>query len=279
MIFTLSNFSKLLCAVLLLLGANAHAAKVDTVLTHSNSMHKDIKAVVICPDHYSRHHAYPVLYLLHGFSGDYSDWIKKAPVVAQMADRYNFIIVCPDGNFASWYLDSPVNSEWRYETYISGELINWVDAHYTTIKNRYGRAISGLSMGGYGALYLAFKHQNLYGAAGSMSGDVDLVPFAKQFGLEQVLGKSEDNLQRFKDNSVTNMLDLIKPGALAIIFDCGYSDFFYQINQTFHQQLVERKIPHDFIVRDGGHSWDYWANSIQYQALFFSKYFSKNISE
>lgn len=274
MLLQLKPFRLLFCC-LLFCCFNAKAAKIDTVLTHSSSMNKDIKAVVICPEHYSRHNRYPVLYLLHGFSGDYSDWIKKAPSITRLADQYKFIIVCPDGNFASWYFDSTVNSAWKYETYVSDELVKWVDAHYTTVSNRSGRAISGLSMGGHGALYLAFRHQNIYGAAGSMSGDVDLTPFAKSFGLEQVLGKIEDNPQIFKDNSVTNMLDLIKPNALALIFDCGYSDFFYQVNLAFHQKLVNKNVPHDFTVRNGGHSWEYWENSIQYQALFFSRFFNK----
>lgn len=262
-----------LCAGLLLISIRANAAKVDTVLTHSNSMHKDIKAVVICPEHYSKHNKYPVMYLLHGFSGNYADWITKVPAISQLADQYHFIIVCPDGNFASWYFDSPMNADWKYETYISGELIHYIDTHFATITNRNGRVITGLSMGGHGALFLAIRHQEVYGAAGSMSGCVDLVPFAKSFGISQVLGDYESNPQRWKDNSVINMIENLSPGALSIIFDCGYSDGFYPSNLAMHQRMVEKKIPHDFIVRNGGHSWEYWGNSIVYQALFFSRYF------
>lgn len=260
---------------LLTFGLKASAAKVDTVLTHSNSMHKDIKAVVIRPSDYKKQVQYPVLYLLHGFSGNYADWISKAPSVAQLADRYHMIIVCPDGNFASWYFDSPMNNDWKYETYIYKELVSYIDQHYTTIANRTGRAITGLSMGGHGAFYLAIRHQDVYGAAGSMSGCVDLAPFSKNFGISQVLGDYESNPQRWKESSVTNMLDSIKPDALKLIFDCGYSDGFYASNMAMHQKMVEKKIPHDFTVRNGGHSWDYWANSIVYQALFFSRYFNQ----
>lgn len=266
--------SKLLCLALMLYCLHAQAGKVDTVVTHSNSMNKDIKAVVICPDHYSKHHNHPVLYLLHGFSGNYSDWINKVPAIAKLADEYQLIIVCPDGNFSSWYFDSPVNPELKYETYISKELVGWVDAHYTTINNSSGRAISGLSMGGQGALYLAIRHPDIYGAAGSMSGGVDLVPFAKSFGLAEVLGKYEEYPQRWKESSAINMLDQIKPGSLAIIFDCGYNDFFYQANLLMNERMVDKKIPHDFTVRAGGHTWEYWGNSIVYQMLFFSRYFS-----
>ncbi|MDB5024879.1 MAG: esterase family protein [Mucilaginibacter sp.] len=258
------------CIMLVCLHANA--AKVDTVVTRSNSMNRDIKAVVIRPDNYNKKEKYPVLYLLHGFSGNYSDWVKKAPDVVPLADQYHCLIVCPDGNFASWYFDSPLSNEWKYETYVASELVSWIDRHYSTIANRTGRAITGLSMGGHGALYLAIRHQDTYAAAGSMSGCVDLVPFSKSFDISQVLGDYESNQQRWKDNSVINMLDQIKPNSLAIIFDCGYSDGFYPSNMEMHNRLVQMKIPHDFIVRDGGHSWEYWGNSIVYQMLFFSRH-------
>jgi len=251
------------------------AATVDTVLTHSIAMNKDIKAVVIKPDDYSTSKKFPVLYLLHGFSGNYSDWILKVPAVEKLSDVYHIIIVCPDGGFASWYFDSPVNKEWQYETYISKELISYIDSHYATITDRSGRAITGLSMGGHGALYLAFKHLDLYGAAGSMSGGVDLRPFPDSFGIEQVLGKYSEFPQRWEQNSVINMVYLLKPNSLAIIFDCGSSDFLFEANKALHEKLLERNIPHDFTVRPGAHSWEYWGNSINYQVLFFSRFFNK----
>ena len=253
----------------------ANAATVDTVLTHSTAMHKDIKAVVIKPADYLTHKKFPVLYLLHGFSGNYSDWILKVPAIAKLADQYQVIIVCADGNFASWYYDSPVNKDWQYETYVSTELVDYVDKHYTTINNRSGRAITGLSMGGHGALYLAFKHQDIFGAVGSMSGGVDIRPFADSFDIEQVLGKYNEHPEVWEKNTVINMVFLLKPNSLAITFDCGYDDFFYPVNVAFHNELLMRKIPHDFTVRPGAHSWEYWGNSINYQMLFFSRYFNK----
>lgn len=263
------------CFALMAFGLKANASVVDTIMTHSAVMNKDIKAVVICPDHYSKQKHYPVLYLLHGFSGNYSDWILKAPNVAPLAEQYQMIIVCPDGNFASWYFDSPMSKEWQYETYVAKELVQQIDSKYSTIANRNGRAITGLSMGGHGALYLAIRHQDEFGAAGSMSGCVDLAQFSKNFGISQVLGPLESNPQRWKEASVTYMIESLKPNALAIIFDCGYSDGFYPSNLEMHRKMVELKIPHDFTVRDGGHSWEYWANSVVYQALFFSRYFNK----
>jgi len=215
-----------------------------------------------------------VLYLLHGFSGNYSDWVKKAPNVIPLADQYHCLIVCADGNFATWYFDSPMSKEWQYETYVGVELVSWIDQHYNTIADRSGRAITGLSMGGHGALYLAIRHQATFGAVGSMSGCVDLIPFSRNFGISQVLGDYESNPQRWKDNSVINMLDQIKPNSLSIIFDCGVSDPFYNSNIEMHNKLVKMKIAHDFTARDGGHTWEYWGNSIVYQTLFFSRHLS-----
>jgi S-formylglutathione hydrolase FrmB len=251
------------------------AATVDTVLTHSAAMGRDIKAVVVKPADYSTSKKFPVLYLLHGFSGNYSDWILKVQAITKLADEYQMVIVCPDGNFAGWYYDSPMSKDWQYETYVGTELVNWVDKHYATIANRSGRAITGLSMGGHGAMYIAFKHQDTFGAAGSMSGALDIRPFSDAFGIEQVLGKYSQYPERWEKNSVINMIYLLKPNSLAITFDCGYDDFLYQVNLAFHQELLMRKIPHDFTVRPGAHTWEYWGNSIVYQALFFSRYFNK----
>jgi len=252
-----------------------NAATVDTVLTHSVAMNRDIKAVIIRPDDYSASRKFPVLYLLHGFSGNYSDWVLKVPNVKKLADNYHIIIVCPDGGFASWYFDSPVSKDSQYETYISKELVHYIDGKYSTIADRSGRAITGLSMGGHGALYLAFKHLELYGAAGSMSGGVDLRPFPDSFGIEKVLGKYSEFPQRWEDNSVINMIYLLKPNCIAITIDCGSSDFLFEANKALHQKLLDRNIPHDFTVRPGSHTWEYWGNSINYQALFFSRFFNK----
>lgn len=263
--------------VVLFLSSNARAAKVDTTSLFSKSMNKPLKAVVITPDGYSKAEHYPVLYLLHGFSGNYSDWILKVPAIKDLADQYHMIIACPDGGFASWYFDSPMSKEWQFETYVAKEFVSYMDSHYSTIAKREGRAITGLSMGGHGALYLAFKHLDTFGAAGSMSGGVDIRQFSDAFGIEQVLGKYSENRERWENNSVINMLYLLKPNSLSIIFDVGYDDFMYPSNLALHDKMLMMKIPHDFIVRPGSHTWEFWANSIDYQALFFSKFFQKDL--
>ena len=248
------------------------AATVDTVETYSPSMKKTIKAVVIKPEAYNTARELPVVYLLHGYSGNYSDWIKKAPGFEKAADDHQLIIVCPDGN-NSWYWDSPVDDKFKYETYISGELVKWIDGNYKTIKNKKGRAITGLSMGGHGALYLALTHQDVFGAAGSMSGGVDIRSFPENWEMAARLGKYAERPDNWERNTIINMLHLLTAKSLALIIDCGIDDFFFRVNENLHQQLLLRNIPHDYVTRPGAHNWQYWNNAIKYQLLFMSNYF------
>jgi S-formylglutathione hydrolase FrmB len=250
-----------------------NAAVVDTVRVFSMSMQKNVPVVVIKPDNYSSANALPVVYLLHGYSGNQMDWITKAKGFESAADQYNLIIVCPDGGFGSWYWNSPVNPKSQYETFVSDELIKFIDLKYSTIKNRTGRGITGLSMGGHGALYLAFKHQDVFGVAGSMSGGVDIRPFPLNWDMAKQLGSYAEQPERWEKNTVINMLNLLTPNSLAIIIDCGTEDFFYEVNMNLHQQLLYRNIPHDFITRPGAHNWNYWINSVKFQLLFMKNYF------
>ena len=251
---------------------NVNASIVDTVDTYSPSMKKTIKAVVITPDNYANAQALPVVYLLNGYSGNYRSWIVGAKGIETAVDLYQMIIVCPDGN-NSWYWDSPIDPHYKYETYVSTELVNWIDSKYKTIKDKKGRAITGLSMGGHGGLYLAIKHPDVFGAAGSMSGGVDIRPFPNNWDMSLRLGKLDEHPENWEKYTVINLLHLIKPNSLALIIDCGTEDFFYKVNENLHQQMLYRNIAHDYIIRPGAHNWSYWTNAIQYQLLFMSNYF------
>ena len=252
------------------------ASVVDTIQVYSASMQKSIKAVIVTPANYSSAKELPVVYLLHGYSGNHLDWINKAKGFEKAADQFNLIIVCPDGGFSSWYWDSPTDPDSKYETFVSDELVKSIDSKYKTIKDRKGRAITGLSMGGHGALYLAFKHQDVFGAAGSMSGGVDIRPFPNNWDMAKRLGTYADHPDRWEAHTVINLLHLLTPNSLAIIIDCGTEDFFYKVNENLHQQLLYRNIPHDYITRPGGHTWPYWTNAVKYQMLFMSNYFNGN---
>lgn len=251
---------------------NVNASIVDTVDTYSPSMKKTIKAVVITPDNYATAQALPVVYLLNGYSGNYRSWIAGAKDIKTAVDLNQMIIVCPDGN-NSWYWDSPVDPDYKYETYVSSELVKWVDSKYKTIKDKKGRGITGLSMGGHGGLYLAIKHPDVFGAGGSMSGGVDIRPFPNSWDMSLRLGKYDEHPDNWEKYTVINLLHLIKPNSLALIIDCGTEDFFFRVNENLHQQMLYRNIAHDYITRPGAHNWNYWANAVQYQLLFMSNFF------
>lgn len=249
------------------------AAKVDTVSVYSPSMDKEIKTVVVTPDSYDNSTSLPTVYLLHGYSGNYGSWVNDGPEVINLSDMHNVIVVSPDGEYSSWYFDSPIDPKMRYETFVAKELIDWVDKNYNTIASREGRAITGLSMGGHGGLYLGFRNQDVFGACGSMSGGVDIRPFPNNWNMSARLGKQAEYPENWEKNTVINQLHLLTPNSIKIIFDCGTDDFFYDVNVKLHEELKYRNIPHDFISRPGAHNWPYWANAVKYQFLFFSEFF------
>ena len=259
----------------LLWATNIFSANIDTAQTYSSSMNKEIPAIVITPNDYNKEAQLPVVYLLHGYSDEYSSWANRFDDAKRMSDQYNFIIVCPDGDYSSWYFDSPMDSTSRYETYIAKELVEWIDNNYKTIPNRNARAITGLSMGGHGALYLAFRNQEVFGACGSMSGGVDIRPFPENWEIKKHLGNQCEHPDNWEKNTVINMMHLLTPNKLAITIDCGIEDFFFDVNVRLHEELTYRNIPHTFISRPGTHSWDFWKMSVKYHALFFAEYFNQ----
>lgn len=253
----------------------AFSATVDTINVFSPAMSKDVKTVVILPDTYREGKDFPVVYLLHGYGDNYAGWVNKAPEIKAFADQYDLMIVCPDGGKGSWYWDSPEDASFRYETFVANELVAWVDGNYKSNPSREARAITGLSMGGHGALYLAFKHQDVFGAVGSSAGGVDIRPFPKNWDMEHRLGSYAEHAQRWEENTVINMLHLLTPGSLEILIDCGTSDFFNQVNQELHRKMLYHNIAHTFVSQPGAHNWEYWQKTIPHQLLFMHRYFEK----
>lgn len=266
----------LVAAAMLLASLQAvQAAKVDTIEVHSASMNKDIKCVIVLPEDYGKTQTvYPVVYMLHGYSGNYANWVRNSPDFIASVDRFNIIAVCPDGHYSSWYFDSPVDSTSKYETFVSSEVPHFIDGHYRTIKDRSGRALGGLSMGGHGAIFLAIRHKDFFGACVSMSGGVDFTPFPKNWDIAKVLGPYEANQERWQQNTAQYLAGTLKNKELAISFECGTSDFFLGVNRALHLKLKNLKIDHDYAERPGGHNWQYWNNAINYQMLFLHRFFT-----
>ncbi len=269
---TLSGWLNIILVVFCAIGA-LFGAQVETREIPSHAMGRTIPARVILPAAYPADTSrFPVLYLLHGYGGNYRNWDERTGI-RELADRHGIIIVCPDGGADSWYLDSPREAGSQYETHVAQEVPQFIDRHYRTVRARTGRAISGLSMGGHGALLLAFRHGEIFGAAGSMSGGVDLRPFADRWGIAQKIGPLSEYPERWRASSVIENITRFPPDTLALIIDCGVADFFLAVNRVLHQKLLAAGIPHDYIERPGGHSWGYWANAVKYQMLFFAEYF------
>ena len=265
----------LYASLLLLFSIVVHAGTVDTTSIYSNSMHKYIKAVVIKPDSYKKKkNSFAVVYLLHGHSGDYSNWIIKVPELKDYADTYQTIIVCPDGAFSSWYFDSPIDTTYRYETHLTNEVVDYIDKNYRTIADKNHRAITGLSMGGHGALFLGLRHANVFGAAGSMSGGMDLMESKNRFDIMKRIGDTVLQAKAWHDMTVINLIENYTNTSLKIIFDCGDKDIFIDGNRRLHQKMKQLKIPHEYTERTGAHNWDYWKNSFPFQLLYFKRFFN-----
>lgn len=251
---------------------------VDTIEVFSPKMGRNIKNVVVLPEGYDKRDKtkkYPVLYLLHGYGGSYNTWVsytKKS--LPQDASKWNIIMVCPDGQ-NSWYWDSPIDPKFQFETYVSSELVKEIDKSYNTVSSPKGRAVTGFSMGGHGGLWLGINHPDVFGACGSMSGGVDIRPFPNSWDMPKRLGKYKDNVDVWNKHTVINILDKIEPNSLSIIIDCGVNDFFFQVNEELHKEMLYRNISHEYVIRPGVHTHDYWNNALDYQLLFFSKFFDQ----
>jgi S-formylglutathione hydrolase FrmB len=242
------------------------SALVGTVLPYD---------VVLPPgyDNAGQRENYPVLYLLHGLGGQHDNWITKTRLLSY-ATQYRMIVVTPEGN-DGWYTDSATIASDKYETYVLQELIPDVERRFRTIKSRQGRAIAGLSMGGYGALKFGLKHPETFIFAGSMSGAFDpaarnetnpgfawgfLRPsILKVFGPEGSPVRTSNNLhQLFRDLPTDRISSLPY-----LYFDCGTEDGFLPTNRELATILLERKIPHEYRQLSGTHGWDYWDQQVQ----------------
>lgn len=256
---------------------SAKPVQGDTITVASQFIDPAMKVTVIVPEQYfdNAGERYPVVYLLNGFGGDNTQWTEqtKAPLDS-LASAYGMIFVCPDGR-NSWYWDSPVDPKMQMESFITKTLVPHIDANYRTKADSAHRAITGLSMGGHGGLWLGIRHSDIFGNAGSTSGGVDIRPFPKNWTMAERIGPYENNQDVWDNHTVINLVPTLKPGQLNIIFDCGVNDFFFQVNESLHRALLDANIPHDYISRPGAHTHPYWRNAILYQIQYFNQQFRR----
>ena len=262
MILRVLNAAVLLLVLSICVTANG---RVETVRFQSKLVGASLPYNVILPPDYdtSRMTRYPVLYLLHGLTGHYSDWSSRSNV-ADYARKHRLIVVTPEGN-DSWYID-------KYETYILEELIPDVQQRYRTIEARYGRAIAGLSMGGYGAIKFGLKSPQTFVFAASMSGAFGVTGFTEKdvpqlwHASLKLFGPLDSETRKANDLfAIIRNLPAARVASLPYFyFDCGTGDasIIFPYNRDLAQLMFDKKIPHEFRQLPGDHSWAYWDQQI-----------------
>lgn len=231
----------------------------------STALGRSLKYRVLLPEGYDRTaKRFPVLYLLHGLDGHYDDWSTRTEL-AERVRPLPLIVVMPEGG-DSWYTNAADGSG-RFEDYIAIDLIRDVESKYRAIRARYGRAIAGLSMGGYGALKIALKHPGLFQAAAALSGALDATdpPFASSFPshteeMGRIFGPPASDTRR--DNDVFLLAENAARNAPALYVACGESDRFLASNRRLVEILQKRGVAYAYHETAGAHAWDYWNGQV-----------------
>lgn len=253
----------------------AQVTQINAVSIYSGKMDINVKNIVILPADYNSRTSkkYPVVYLLHGHGGNQNSFLNIKPNLPELASINQVIFVCPDGK-VSWYWDSPTDPKTQYETYVSKELIDYIDSHYRTIPDKSGRAVTGFSMGGHGALWMAVTHPETFGAAGSMSGGVDIRPFPRNWNMLNSLGTYTENKAVWDSHTIATQVEKLRKISPNLIIDCGQGDFFFKVNETLHKDLTDKKINHTYISSPGEHNSVYWNKTFDWQLAFFVEFFA-----
>lgn len=239
--------------------ASKHISKADTVWVFTPL---DFKA--------DAGKTFPVVYLLHGWSGSYHQW-NDIMNCQNYADKYGYIIVCPDGLYDSWYINSPAIKESQYVDFFFMDLMPFITKTYRIDSRNV--FITGLSMGGHGALYLFAQKPELFQSAGSLSGVLDLTSSRNEYRISEYLGLKKDSLDenKLKEYSVAGNIGKIARSGKEIIFNCGVDDPFYKVNNEFRIRCDENKIRATYISNPGAHNYEYWKSNIDSHFDFFNK--------
>ena len=283
-----NNLKKILQVLLTLpfsLALFAQSGKVyDNVTMKSKILNMDRKfAIYLPPDYESSQRSYPVLYLLHGGGDDQTGWVQFGEVLT-IADKAikegsatAMIIVMPDANTGQRGYFNDIRGTWKYEDFFFQEFMPYVEKTYRIKAEKRYRAVSGLSMGGGGSFMYALHHPELFSAACPLSASTG--PIA----LEDLKTNLRNNKIDITDTTtintyynrhstlalVNNMPDSLKRSVRWYI-DCGDDDFLYEGNSLVHIAMRKKNIPHEFRIREGGHSWEYWRTALPVVLSFVS---------
>lgn len=264
----------------------------------SEILDREMPYSVYLPDSYEKsNRSYPVLYLLHGMWGDYTDWVNKGEVnriaskLIDSGEIPEMIIIMPDGLTDAFYINNYDESV-KWEDFFYEEFIPAIEDKYRIVKKSNNRAIAGLSMGGYGALYHAITHKDLFKACYAMSAAVlevdpnEGAPRNSDFNRKLWGPDNEAGLpENFKKHSVQEIIKSMdmyeapnpyndsEVAMPAITLDCGDDDFLLKQNTNLTHIMKEKKIPFELRVRDGGHTWGYWRTGLDLGLKFVGSSF------
>jgi len=280
-------------ALLLLLTTSlfAQTGKVfDNLTMQSEILDMERKYAIYLPPGYDiSERSYPVLYLLHGAGDDQTGWVQFGEV-RHIADKAinegkatPMIIIMPDANTGQRGYTNDVSGNWRYEDFFFEELMPHVEEKYRIKSEKRYRAVAGLSMGGGGTFYYAMHRPDLFSSACPLSASTgpssreDVERYMERRGMPDAGEKKMD--EWYANYSVLEMLEN-KPAedmkSVRWFIDCGDDDFLYEGNSLVHIAMRKKEIPHEFRIRDGGHNWPYWRESLPEVLRFVSDAFHQH---
>jgi len=275
----------------LFINFSAHASgRAECHAIQSQIMHQQVAYCVFLPPSYDKDKTrrYPVLYFLHGLGSDEQMLLDSGAWnltedLWEQGKMGDYLIVTPAGD-TSFFINSH-DGRRRYEDFFVQEFLPYIENHYRIRAGRAARGISGISMGGYGALHLAFRHPELFGSVSAHSAAlIEKLPAVSSAGVQQngvlrILGRvfgSPPDRVFWDHNSPLTLARSSRLTGLHIYFDCGSEDDygFEAGSDALHKILVARRVPHEFHIYPGGHDWNYFAEHLPASLQFHSKVFS-----
>ncbi len=240
-------------------------------------------AVYLPPDYETSDRSYPVLYLLHGATDDHTGWVQFGEVLRITDNAIKdgtatpMIIVMPDADTGRMgYFNV---GDWRYEDFFFEELMPHVEQKYRIKGEKRYRAVAGLSMGGGGSMMYALRHPELFSSACPLSAYMGPLTEEgmKRRGERRGEKYSNAEIKTYMENyNALNLIESVpveKIKSVRWYIDCGDDDFLYEGNSLVHIAMKKKEIPHEYRVRDGGHSWTYWREALPTVLSFVSDAF------
>lgn len=265
----------------------AQTGKVfDNLSLQSKILNMERKyAIYLPPDYESSSRSYPVLYLLHGAGDDQTGWVQFGEVL-NITDKAiaegnatPMIIVMPDANTGRRGYANNATGTWLYEDFFFKELMPHVEKKYRIKAEKRFRAIAGLSMGGGGTYAYALHHPELFSSAcplSAVTGPLNLEAAKMQVKRADSTATDLQIETYYKQQSALYMIDNMpetQKKAVRWYIDCGDDDFLYEGNSLVHIAMRKKEIPHEFRIRNGGHTWTYWRESLPEVLAFISQAF------